>query len=142
MPQGVVLYDYGITPGSSIANPRNIESMIKYPPTVNPDQLVPSVGPIAEWTADGGVQNNGILVTEWYFAAILIADFQTLMNWVYSNYTTNYLPVSIKTRTDQEAFSKFNCQAIRPVIGRDYQRSNRLFYRDLRWKFRVLVGYS
>lgn len=141
MPQGVTLSDYGITPGASIANPRNVESIVKFPPTVNPDQLVPSVGPIAEFTLDGGVQNNGILVTEWYFRAILIADFQALMTWVYGGYTTSYLPASIKTRNDQEVFAKYNCQAIRPVIGRDYQRANRLYYRDLRWKFRALVNY-
>lgn len=141
MPQGVVLYDYGITPGASIANPRNVESIVKHPPTVIPDQLVPSVGPLPRWTLDGGVQNNGLLVTEWYWSVILITDFQALISWVYGNYTTNYLPVSIKTRTDQEVFTKFNCLAIRPVIGRDYERANKLFYRDLRWKFRALVSY-
>lgn len=142
MPQGNPFYDYGITPGASIANPRNVESLIRYPPTVNPDQLVPSVNPIAEYTLDGGVQNNGIITHVWYWPVILITDFQTLMTWVYGGYTTNYLPVSIKTRTDQEVFSKFNAIAIRPVIGRDYQRANKLYYRDLRWQFRVLVNYA
>lgn len=142
MPQGAPFYDYGITAGSSVANPRNIESLIRYPPTVNPDQLVPSVGPIARYTLDGGVQNNGSVNIYWYWPVILITDFQTLMSWVYGGYTTNYLAASIKTRTDQEVFSKFNCMAHRPVIGRDYQRANKLYYRDLRWQFRALVTYA
>lgn len=134
-------YDYGITPGASIANPRNIESLIKFPPTVNPDQLVPSVNPIAEYTLDGAVQYNGLLIHVWYWRAISITDFQTLMTWVYGGYTTGSIAVSIKTRSDQETFLKYNCQAIRPIIGQDYQRGLGRSYRDLRWQFRGLVSY-
>lgn len=141
MPQGNPFYDYGITPGASIANPRNVESLIRHPPTVNPDQLVPSVNPIAEYTLDGSVQYNGMIIHVWYWPVILIADFQTLMTWVYGGYTTGSLSASIKTRNDQESFSKYNCQAIRPLIGQDYQRANKLYYRDLRWQFRALVSY-
>lgn len=141
MPFGVPFFDYGITPGSSIANPRNVESIVRYPPVTKPDQLVPSVNPIAEYTLDGGVQNNGIIIHVWHWSVIPIADFQALISWVYGGYTTNWIAVSIKTRSDQEAFLKYNCKAIRPVIGRDYTRANKLYYRDLRWQFRGLVAY-
>lgn len=142
MPYGAVWYDYGITPGASIANPRNVESIVKYPPTVNPDQLVPSVNPIPHYTLDGSVQYNGLITHVWYWRVILITDFQALMSWVYGGYTTGSIAVSIKTRNDQETFTKYNAFAIRPVIGQDYTRANRLFYRDLRWQFRALVSYA
>lgn len=134
-------YDYGITPGTSIANPRNVESLIKYPPTVNPDQVVPSVNPIAEYTLNGSVQYNGILVHTWYWSAIKVADFQTLMTWVFGGYTTGAIAVSIKTRSDTESFLKYNCIAIRPLIGQDYTRGLGQSYRDLRFQFRALVSY-
>lgn len=137
----MVWYDYGITPGASVANPRNIESLIKYPPTVNPDQLVPSLNPIAEITLDQNAQFNGTLIHVWYWSAMSIANFQTLMSWVFGGYTTGSIAVSIKTRSDQETFLKYNAVAIRPIIGQDYQRGLGLSYRDVRMTFRGLVSY-
>lgn len=143
MAQGVYYNEYGVTVGSSAANPRNVESIILYPPTTNPDQLVPSVGPIAEFTADGGVQNNGTVNIFWLYRIMTHADFSLLLTHIFGGYTTSTRVVSIRTRTDQNTFANFNCLAIRPVIGRDYTRGQdaRAPYRDVRWHFHGLVAY-
>lgn len=143
MAQGVLLYQYGVTVGSNAANPYNVENIIKHPPTINPDQLVPSVNPIARWTADGGVQNNGSLNIFWLYRIMTHADFALLLNHIFGGFTTSTRVVSIRTRNDQNAFANYNCIAIRPVIGRDYTRAQdpRAPYHDVHWPFRVLVTY-
>lgn len=143
MAQGVYFNEYGVTVGSSAANPRNVESIIKFPPTVNPDQLVPSVGPIPEPTADGGIQNNGTLNIFWYYRIMTHSDFSLLLNHIFGGFTVSTRVVSIRTRRDQNDFANYNCIAIRPVIGRDYQRGQdpRAPYRDVHWPFHVLVAY-
>lgn len=139
MTQGIPFYDYGITPGASIANPRNVESLVKFPPTVNPNMLVPSVGPIMELTLDNGAQFNGTFPLDWFWPAMSIADFQTLFLWIFSSYTVGSTPVSLKTRSDQEVFSKYNAMALRPLIGSTYERGHSLHYRNVRFPFRITV---
>lgn len=143
MTQGVLFYEYGVTVGSSAANPYNVENIIKFPPTTNPDQLVPSVGPIAEFTADGGVQNNGAINIVWTYRIMTHADFALLLVHIFGGWTVSTRAVSIRTRTDQNTFANYNCIAIRPVIGRDYTRGqdSRAPYRDVRWRFNGLVAY-
>lgn len=140
------LYSYALSSGLSVATPAQVESFIRYPPTISPDGLLPAIlGAVAQRMLDGSVQYNGTVRHKWFFGALSAADFSTLITRALGNFTTPYANVTIITKHVPDTYARYNAIVYQPQPAGennqgDFQRARGGGVINLQLTFAILTN--
>lgn len=112
------LYSYALAVGSDQTSLTNVEDLISPAPV---GKIIP-LGSIRRRTLNQQVHTNGTVVIEWFFGAMSFTDFSVLMLYIFGDWVTENMDLTIDTRGSDENFHRGNVTANRPVEGEDYIR--------------------
>lgn len=127
-------YPYAIAAGWSASVLTAVEDIVTFAPQADPVPL----GSVRRTTLNQNVQTNGAKVIKWHFKAMSQADFAALVAFIWGNFDTENANVTIRTRKRDETFANYNCVAVLPTLGVDYQRRFHGDVQDLDITFRDL----
>lgn len=128
-------YAYKYAVGFDQSSLTNVESTIPYAPTSKPTPL----GSVKRRTLNQHSQWNGTREIKWFWGALSNANFETLINALFGNFTTESRELTIDSRGRDYSMHRYNVVAETPVEGQDYTIRQHGDVEGLTITFRVIA---